>query len=82
MSTPYEWRIDDIERNANEAKRRLHELDALRSGLDTVERALREARSETDGLRNELQASQERINQLEARMTEHEMANDKVSDAP
>lgn len=71
---PYEWRINDIERDASEAKRRLHELDSLRSGLDSVERAVRETRAEADGLRDELRASQERINQLEARLDE--MANE------
>jgi len=65
-----DWKIRDIERKADEASRRLHELDSLRSDVGSLERSLREARSETDGLRNELQANQERTARLEERLDE------------
>jgi hypothetical protein len=71
---PFEWRIEDIERTANEAKRRLYELDALNRRMDGLESSVREARAEADGFRNELQASQEKVNRLESRLDE--MAND------
>lgn len=76
MSILFDWKIRDIENTANEAKLRLHELDTLRSDVDCMEHTLRKARSEADGLRNELQACQERITQLEARLDE--IANVKV----
>ena len=67
MSTPWEWRIDDIERRANEARGRLHEIDSLRSYVDRLERSLLEARSETDRLRS-------RWHELEARLVNVEQA--------
>ena len=70
MSGPYEWRIDDIERTANEANRRLHELDTLRSNVDRVECALRESRTETDGLRSALETTNQKLEQLERQMEE------------
>lgn len=79
MSVLFDWKIRDIENTANEAKRRLHELDTLRSDVDRMEHSLRETRTEADGLRNELKTSQERVNQLEARLDE--MANAEVSDS-
>ena len=59
-----EWRINDVERTANEASGRLHELDSLRSDVDSNECALRESRSEVDGLRYELQTLQEKVDQM------------------
>jgi predicted nucleic acid-binding Zn-ribbon protein len=81
MSGPYEWRINDIERAANEATRRLHELDAIRSNVDRVECALRESRAEADGLRRELETASQRIEQLEAQMSEvlSFISNSKIS---
>jgi predicted nucleic acid-binding Zn-ribbon protein len=70
MSGPYEWRINDIERAANEANRRLHELDTLRSNVDRVECALRASRAEADGLRSLLETASQRIEQLESQMEE------------
>ena len=37
MSTPYEWRINDIERAANEAKGRLWKIDSLESDVSRLE---------------------------------------------
>lgn len=59
MSGPFEWRLQDIERKADEAVRRLHEIDSLRSDVGSVERNLLELRSEIDGLRNEFQTYQD-----------------------
>lgn len=70
MSIPFEWRIRDIEQAANEAKRRLHELDTLRSDVDRMEHTLRETRTETAGLRDELQTCQDKLTQLETRLFE------------
>jgi predicted nucleic acid-binding Zn-ribbon protein len=74
MSVLFDWKIRDIENTSNEAKRRLHELDTLRSDVDRMEHTLWETRAEADGLRNELQAWQERMTRLEAAL--EEMAND------
>ena len=63
MSGPFEWRLQDIERKSDEAVRRLHEIDSLRSDVGSVERTLRELRSEVDGLRHEFQAFQDRTTQ-------------------
>lgn len=60
-----EWKIRDIEQKADQAVRRLYELDSLRSDVDRLECSLRESSSENDGLRNELQAEKERIDSLE-----------------
>ena len=70
MSGPFEWRIQDIERTAKRAEDRLHELDSLRSNVDSLEHTVRELRTEIDGLRNELQASQERHSQDLAELRE------------
>ena len=70
MSGPFEWRIQDIERTANRAEDRLHELDSLRSNVDSLEHTVRELRAEIDGLRTELQNSQERHSQDIAELRE------------
>lgn len=62
---PYEWRINDIERAANEAKGRLHEISTLSNDVDRLAYTLREARTEIDGLRNELQSLSERCQRIE-----------------
>ena len=58
MSGPFEWRLSDIERSAKRAEDRLYELDSISSDVDSLEHTVRELRTEVDGLRNELQASQ------------------------
>lgn len=59
----FEWRIKDIERKADEAARRLYEIDALRSDVGRLEHTNRELRAEIDVLRAELQRLQERVSQ-------------------
>ena len=60
-----EWRIEAVERTADEASRRLYELDTLSSSVDSLERTVRELGSVVDELRYELQAAQETIRQLQ-----------------
>lgn len=70
MSVLFEWRIQDIERKADEANRRLYEIDSLRSDVGRLERALGEVRAECDGLRNKLQDALRRIEQVESVIAE------------
>lgn len=60
-----EWRINDVERKAEEASRRLHEIDSATSRMDSLERSLREARSDIDGLCSQLQTHEETIRRLQ-----------------
>jgi predicted nucleic acid-binding Zn-ribbon protein len=76
---PYEWRIEEIERNAKRAVDSLWKLDALSGRVDSLESALRESRSEADGLRSELQTCQETLRRLEEQMVE--MANRLLSES-
>ena len=71
-----QYELERIERTANQARDRLHELDSLRSDVGRLECALREARAETDGLRNELTTVQERMSVLESRVDEMANASD------
>lgn len=54
MSTPYEWRINDIEQKAERACRSLHEVDSLRGDVARLEYAVRALRTESDELRARL----------------------------
>lgn len=45
-----EWRIQAIEQKADQANRRLYELDTLRGNVDRLEHTDRELRSLIDGL--------------------------------
>jgi len=65
-----QYELERIERTANEARNRLHELDSLRRDVDNLEHSLREARAVGDGLRDELRSTQERMNHMEAMMQE------------
>ena len=47
-----EWRIRDVEQKAERANGRLYELDSLRSDVASLERTIRELRSEINGLRD------------------------------
>ena len=65
-----EWRLKDVEDTANEAKRRLWEIDSLRSDVGRLECALRESRAEVDGLRAQLETMQDAVIQLQQRALE------------
>jgi len=56
MSTPSDWRLNEIEQKAECAVSRLYELDTFRSELASLERAVRGLGSEVVELRAELQA--------------------------
>lgn len=60
-----EWRINDVERKADEASRRLYQIDEAVRRLDSLEHSLRESRSEVDGLRSQLATCEETIRQLQ-----------------
>lgn len=70
MSQLFDWKIQAIERTANECKSKLYQLDSLAGDVGRLEYALREARAEADGLRRELETHQEKMTQLEARLDE------------
>lgn len=70
MSVQFEWRIQAIERKADEANRRLYEIDSLRSDVGRLERSLGEARAECSELRYELQDALRRIEQIESMTAE------------
>lgn len=70
MSVLFEWRIQAIEHKADEANRRLYEIDSLRSDVGRLERALGEFRTECDGLRYELQDALRRIEHVESMIAE------------
>lgn len=60
-----EWRINDVERKADEASRRLYQIDEAFRRLDSLEYSLRESRSEVDGLRSQLSACEQTIRQMQ-----------------
>lgn len=64
MSSPFEWRLPDVERKADEALRIRYEVATLRGDVDSLERANRELRSDIDWLRIELQTTRDQIRQL------------------
>jgi prefoldin subunit 5 len=66
-----EWRIQDVERKAENANRRLYELDSLRGDVDSLERANRELCSCIDGLRAAVEACVQRIEELERLQNDH-----------
>ena len=53
-----DWKLNEIERTANEAHRRLYEIDTLHSKVDSLERERRELSSEISGFRSEIQTLQ------------------------
>lgn len=65
-----EWRIRDVEQKAERANSRLYELDSLRSDVGSLERADREIISMVDGLRAALDATLDRVAQLERTVEE------------
>ena len=66
------WKLNDIERKADEAKRRLYELDALRGNVDSLERENREISAAVNGLRLELETLREDMRQITERLTPQE----------
>lgn len=65
-----EWRIRDVEQKAERANSRLYELDALRGDVGSLERADREICALVDGLRAVLDATLDRVAQLERTVEE------------
>lgn len=66
-----EWRVNDIER-ALQQKAESYQLESIRSDVGSLERSLREACSCIDGLRHALEATLERVQQLERKTEEIE----------
>lgn len=62
------WKLQDIERKAEDALRRLHELDSLRSDVSRLEQANRELSSEADLAVSALNAMLDRVFDLETRV--------------
>lgn len=60
MATPFEWRIDAIERKAAAAAP-AHEVAALHEHVARLERALGEIRAECDGLRARVEAAEAQV---------------------
>lgn len=60
----FNWKIDAIERKAEQAVSRLYEIDSLRSDVGRLEHSLRETRSDVDVLRAQLSSAQDSIIQL------------------
>jgi predicted RNase H-like nuclease (RuvC/YqgF family) len=58
-----EWRINDIERKAQEASDKANEVYSLRSDVDRLECSNRDLSSALDGLRHELQALKDGLSQ-------------------
>ena len=58
-----EWKLNDIERKAQQALDKSNEIDSLRSNVDSLERSNRELRAEVDGFRHELQTFKDLLRQ-------------------
>lgn len=69
-----DWKLRDIERKADAAAARLHELDTLHSDVARLESALRESRAEVDGLRARIEEVQTNLERLYEIMTQPENA--------
>ncbi len=65
-----QMRVSEIERKADEAVRKLQELDSLRLAMDSVERTLRELSTETTRLCDELYEVQHKIVDLTSQLEE------------
>jgi hypothetical protein len=64
-----EWRVEAIETQLRQ-KAEAHELSSMRSDVDRLERSLREACSQADGLRLELETATQAIAQLAEQLSE------------
>lgn len=69
--TQTEWRISDIEGSLL-GKVDNHEFYSLRSDVDRLEHSLREACALIDGLRSELEACKDQVNELQRQKEESE----------
>ena len=58
-----EWKLNDIERKAQQALDKANEIDSLRGNVDSLECSNRELRTEVDELRNGLQAIKDALRQ-------------------
>lgn len=67
MADPFTWRIEDIERKANDAAPK-YELAALRGDVGRLEHTVRELSSCIDGLRATSEALLARIEQIDKEM--------------
>lgn len=72
MGSPFDWIISDVEQKANNAERRLHELDSLRSNVDSLECANLELCARVDELCSQLEEAKGRICWLENTTGEQE----------
>tara|TARA_R110000851_G_scaffold304299_1_gene462123 strand:- start:270 stop:494 length:225 start_codon:yes stop_codon:yes gene_type:complete len=67
-----DWKLNDIERKADEANSRLYELDSLRSSVDDLNRENREISSVVNDLRYELETLREDVRQLREELSGQE----------
>ena len=70
MHIVHAWQLEETQRKAENADRRLYELDALSSNVDRLECQNRELSSCVDDLRATCEALLERIEQLEGQLNE------------
>ena len=56
-----DWKLQAIEKKADKAASRLHEIDTLRCNVDSLERTSGELRSTIDGIRSEFEAFKNEI---------------------
>lgn len=59
------WRLDDIESHITRLESQMHEVHAIRSTLDCMERTMQNLSTSVDGLWSELQVQENRLNQQE-----------------
>ena len=70
MNQVHAWQLEETKRKADNAERRLYELDSLRRDVDSLEHKNREVRAEVNGLRSTCESLLFRIEQLEGQLTE------------
>jgi len=66
--TRTEWRVADIESKTNANTQKLYEVDSLRSRVGSLECSLREARSDNDGLRSQIQMQESSIAEIKEQL--------------
>lgn len=65
-----EWRIQEIARKADEALRRSDEIHETNRNVGCLERSMREASAEIDGLRHRVEELEEIIRRIQFRLEE------------